>query len=145
MTDESTITEFLLARIAEDEAVAREVRPHEYLSYRDRSELTRGDDRGYATVNATSARVLAECESKRRIVELHQTWPVLVQTEPLIERADIDDPDKFAYRAVQRLQWLTQKEYRTKFGDEPPTAPIIAEMAAVYADHPDYRDEWRTE
>ena len=139
MSAQPTITEFLLARIAERHAAAQ--RADWAMQGR---WYTDADDEVDEFVRRMSpASVIAECEAMRRIVELHQTWPVLVQTEPLIERADIDDPDKFAYRAVQRLQWMTQQEYRTKFGDEPPTAPIIAELAAIDADHPDYRDEWR--
>lgn len=52
-----SLTDFLLARIAEDEELAREaVDPH----------LSGG---GYGLVLGT--RVLAECAAKRRIVELH--------------------------------------------------------------------------
>ena len=53
-----TLTEFLMARIAEDEESAREPR---WLA------LEYGVDS--VGRNAFSARVLAECEAKRRIVE----------------------------------------------------------------------------
>jgi len=56
----TTLSDFLLAQIAEDEAVAREADaadiqtvPHEHVA------------------RWNPARVLAECESKRRIVVLH--------------------------------------------------------------------------
>lgn len=67
-----TLTEFLLARIAEDEAVAEAAREHEYLSAaRDASALRWvRDSLGYGTVFANSGRVLAECQAKRRIVEM---------------------------------------------------------------------------
>lgn len=35
------------------------------------------------------------------------------------------------------------QEYRAKFGDEPPTTPVLRALAPPYADHPDYRDEWK--
>jgi len=91
MTD---LTEFLLARIAEDEAVAMEARPEEYLSTRDRSGLRPGLTNGYAHVECTSGRVLAECDAKRQLIEL--------------------------------------------------TIPYVNKLLALpYADHPDYRSEWR--
>lgn len=66
----TTLTEFLLARIAEDKAMAREARLEEYLTTRDSSGLLVGMRDGYAHVVATSGRVLAECESKRAVVGL---------------------------------------------------------------------------
>lgn len=131
-----TITEFLLARIAEDEAEA--VRVHDI-----ECSIHRGfaDDRGDCDCH-DPARVLAECEAKRRIVEMHQSWPVLVEQPPVFEPIDAD-PSSLAMRASQQLAWLTDQEYRDRFGTEPPTAPMIAALAAVYADHPDYHEAWR--
>ena len=40
------------------------------------------------------------------------------------------------------MMWLTEQEYVKKFGEAPPTAPMIRTLAAVYKDHPDYRPEW---
>lgn len=94
-----TITEFLEARIAEDEALAQTIQE-------------RGEWRGIQVNAATEtavhverwhpARVLAECAAKRAILEVCDDggpWP-----------SDIDR--------------------------------IHSALAAVYADHPDYRDEW---
>jgi hypothetical protein len=59
-----TLAEFLLARITEDEAVARSVEPD------DRHGYERVDDHaGYVILSVDPTRVLAECEAKRRIVE----------------------------------------------------------------------------
>lgn len=121
-----TLTEFLLARVAEDEADARlAVRCHEP-----------GEPWGWDTVPGDGlhiarwdpARVLAECEAKRRIVELHT----------------VD--------GTVRLRSTDEKVYvcRTcSLEDEPPSGPMewpcdtLRALAAVYADHPDYRDEWK--
>lgn len=110
-----TITEFLLARIAEDEAAV----PY-------RPAPTVGDDvlaqideaqHGYralkpGVLTVTTARVLAECEAKRRIVEGHaETW-------------DLGREDY--------LEGVWRSEDHT-----------IRVLASVYADHPDFQDEWR--
>lgn len=64
-----TITDFLLARIAEDEALAGAVEADNFSQ----GPIGTGDDpwpseRAFAE-HLTPARVLAECEAKRRIVE----------------------------------------------------------------------------
>lgn len=88
----SDLTEFLLARIAEDEA-----------------SLPEGFDCWYPP-----ERYAAECEAKRRIVEdfeiLHADYGVT------------HDPSTEA----RRFQALI----------------AAARLASVYADHPDYREEW---
>lgn len=98
-----TVTEFLLARIAEDEAVA-----HKAEHFRQgQLWVVTGMDNAVG-VNYNPARVLAECEAKRRIVGLH-TASVRAVSEGLSAQTR---------RACQAL-------------------------AAVYADHEDYRQEWR--
>lgn len=58
-----TLADFLLACIAEDEAKAREIHPD---AVRDP-----WIHPGCAAVHYEQARVLAECEAKRRIVQMH--------------------------------------------------------------------------
>lgn len=86
-----TLTEFLLARIAEDEATANNVT---------RFEVRDGIPGKYVIKD----RVLAECEAKRRIIGY---------------LPPVDGPGRDWYR----------------FG--------LLQMASVYADHPDFREEWR--
>jgi hypothetical protein len=90
-----TLTEFLLARIAEDEQVARD-------EYRCNTDL-----------RWTPVRVLAECETKRRVITFC--------------RGDMDP-------AV---------ELDLRIEDERDAAMVLRLMATLYADHPDYREEWR--
>jgi len=123
-----TITEFLLARIAEDEAVAKRV--GNAKMYRD--DLGRGwiegplghvaitDGRRDIPVAEAAlldhlghnmpGRVLAECEAKRRIVEL--SW-----------------------------HHLGEDDYG--WGMEEAKRQVLVLLALPYADHPDYREEWR--
>lgn len=145
-----TLEEFLRERIAEDEAVAREVEEKtrrtgrglpDYYEHATTSaaEIIWDVDYGQGGYTITAARVLAECEAKLRILELHESWPVLVET-PLRTEFNVET---FAARAAQQIAWQTTQEYRKRFGDEPPTSPILRAMALPYADHPDYREEWR--
>ena len=112
----TTLTEFLLARIAEDEAPSRvRVRPEfvnrvVYLStgYAEGSQrmldgkvMTEEEWAAITEPVPPTARVLAECDAKRRIVEMAV--------------------DGYEYNPNPTLRYL----------------------AAVYADHPDYREEWR--
>lgn len=97
-----TLTEFLLARIAEDEEYVRGIAP---------------------------ARVLAEFAAHRRIVELHAVSES-VETSgwtkgvPYFRCAACDDVDG---------------------GCEVAGCNTLRALAAVYADHPQFRQDWRRE
>lgn len=113
------LTDFLLARIAEDEALASAVGPEPTVRTSD------------AAVTAFLEvwhpdRVLAECEAKRRIVDWHR----------LVDGLDDDDnpvrgcPNCIASGAV--APYLIAGPCLT-----------IRLLALPYADHKDYREEWR--
>jgi len=123
-----TLTEFLLARIAEDWADARDayyegqrwVPEEEAVVAADRDldpvlYLDRKRDATHAA-NWSPARVLAECEARRRIVELEPT-----ETP--------DDLDGFT------REW--------ELGQAAALGSVLSLLALPYADHPDYREEWR--
>lgn len=124
------LTDFLLARIAEDEAVARQVQkkvddgpsPLGYFEDAEGSSASAYFDRDYhqGGYTITAARVLAECEAKRRVVSNAIT---------LNNQADAmgdDEPNHASFRG-QALAWRVALRF----------------LALPYADHPDYRDEWR--
>ena len=125
------LTDFLLARIAEDEAAARGAADHW------------GDLIAAYAYGATEAfgerhdpaRVLAECEAKQRIVERAKaTWADVFANNPLM-----DHPG-------QRVGEYSASEYRDLYGEEEPPwwlASDLRDLAAVYADHPDFQEEWR--
>ncbi len=109
-----TLAEFLLARIAEDEVVAREV-----PGPPDEKGLSWWGEYGHLSVSP--ARVLAECAVKRQIV---QDW---LDAESLaVETVRFSQATAVIYSAIQG-------------GMEAP----VRRLAALYADHPDYRQEWR--
>lgn len=129
MTD---LTDFLLARIAEDEAVAKAAIEDDggedegfsgqygYLTGRTGSPLDHkpsfGDDAArLITRFAVPARVLAECKAKRQVVEL--------------------------YRGVSKDARETRDELCC--AGEAYLHDALRVLALPYADHPDYRNEWR--
>lgn len=159
-----TLTEFLLARIAEDEDAATAATPGpwqwEHCDWKDEcdGECVEGQDWGHHGPDLVSAvvdpefnlpadvissigydsdqvlvkqsdgahiarhdpaRVLAECAAKRRIVERHGA---------------LDEDECPGCGAYLDGTW------RTGPGE---LCPDLAALASVYADHPDYREEWR--
>jgi hypothetical protein len=146
-----TITDFLMQRIAEDEAAARaalghlvadpdETRWHAFQvdyegigvypwpddgdeTWRQRTPVTRQITRW------SPARVLAECEAKRRIVEEHAAEDarmLLARGEPQWECRVCASGDR--WEGYFRHDW---------------PCDTIRILAAVYADHDQFREEWR--
>lgn len=158
-----TITEFLEARIAEDEAAARAAKPAPWYVDDEEQTVRAREYAGEIMFDRSTecraewaetfkrdaefiarhdpARVLAECAAKRAIIKQHEEWPVLVEKKPEF-REDATDPQNMAYRVTQEMAWLTEREYVKRFGVEAPTTNMILALATVYADHPDYRQEW---
>lgn len=104
-----TLTDFLLARIAEDDAngwVSSGLRAEPY----------------------SRTRAHLECEAKRRIVEkLERRW----------DEADAaaEDPNLSV-----RERGSMNRMYSSQATG---LASAVRALAEVYADHPDYREEWR--
>jgi hypothetical protein len=118
-----TLTEFLLARIAEDQTEAGAVLADTYYdwgSYMDDAGMYHTSAAHFAARH-DPARVLAECEAKRRIVNDWQT---------LTDR--VDDQR----RPLHLFDPVTSMLLKA-------TEPWLRHLATVYAGHPDYREEWR--
>ena len=154
-----TLTEFLLARIAEDEAVARAAierdgdhwateslghdgsringtvdkgNPRAYSGspelWDDEGALGMRDETAAHIARWDPARVLAECEAKRRIVELHEdggNYSIGGYGGPVV-----------TYIACSMCG--TAGEY-----DEPWPCGTLRLLALPYVNHPDYQEEWR--
>lgn len=117
-----TLTEFLLARVAEDEAVAGETHgEHRWIEpddiHGDSWVITEGDVEFVAYM--TPDRVLAECEAKRRIVEMHKPYRRIIGVgcDVCIGSAPFPFPDH--------------------------PCPTLRLLALPYAGHPDYDEEWK--
>jgi len=104
-----SLTEFLLARIAEDEARAR---PMWELKVRQRIIGVPIEPRSWPTPD----RVLAEVEAKRQIVHLHSGPDYWKSPDFHLCVDSMTDNDE---------------------------CETLHALAMPYADHPDFRDEWR--
>jgi len=127
-----TLTEFLLARIAEDEDVARSadtgarwepvalgVLGHPRNGYMVAEQVE--TEQGMHIARHDPARVLAECEAKRRIMEAAD------------EATGLDMQVDGEFRVGARDE--TAEPY---IGDV-----ILRALALPYADHPDHDEAWR--
>lgn len=112
------LTDFLLARIEEDEALALAVDPRLASS-----SANRGSPHPPGTATYIGAlgvrRVLAECEAKRRIIEEANTAAAAAE---VLHRLGQDDPAIASEATVMR--------------------EVLRVLATPYADHPDSSDFW---
>lgn len=113
----SDLTEFLLARLAEDEAESQRAGNGDTDMSWGAGEIT-----GYGmAVILDHGRALLECEVKRRIVDLH--------------------PIRYRGYSEQKITEVEPRTVRTS--NIPVIDPELRLLALLYADHPDYREEWR--
>lgn len=112
-----TLTEFLLARIADDEALAHFIIDGDHwhgIGVNSATEVATHITRQRPT------RVLAECEAKRRIVE---------RASRDIAAADAKAPDQIT------------RPFDAGAAHE--AYNVLLDLARIWADHPDFREEWR--
>jgi hypothetical protein len=119
----ASIAEFLEARLAEDEALAvaasvslhgeRHTKKWDYASYVLSSERDATEAQDKFIAEWWPARVLAECAAKRDLIKL------------AAQAGTLDD--------LQANQDI---------GFDDIEQSMLEALAAVYADHPDYRQEW---
>lgn len=117
----SDLTDFLLARIAEDEEAAGALAADGHREADGRVLSVSGTGVDWPD-RWNPARVLAECEAKRRIVET-----------AVHLRAEQD----------QHFGTPVTTEVAVAIGASSAADIIVKCLAVVYADHPDYREEWR--
>lgn len=130
-----TLVDFLLARIAEDEAKARAATPSPWLPH-DQGWVDAGgewiicapyhgldisDQDAEHVTRWQPARVLAECDARRRIVELHGF--------------------DFAVPIDADSSWEEDTVCRADQAEWP--CDTLRLLALPYADHPEYDEAWR--
>jgi hypothetical protein len=126
-----SLPDFLLARIAEDEAKVEFMRQEEARAL-GTSPLFDGPSMkalGGIDIFVSPDRWRAECDASRRIIELHRNYQVAMGEPDLAEECVICRNDDY---------WLG--------GDGLPEdypCRTLRALALPYADHPDYRPEWR--
>jgi len=122
----TTLTEFLRARIAEDEAVFKAWRHEPWTPMHEDS--ANGLDADHDGPMIHPGRVRAECEAKRQIVALHQS-----------RYASPSCRECGGYTATaSEVAGIVHHGYLT-----PWPCPTVRLLALAYADHPDYLPEWK--
>lgn len=115
-----TLTDFLLARIAEDE-VAAGACPVGYTATAVPEHVLDHFE------NWSPQRVLAECDAKRHVIE---------ECRGLINSFGDWDAEPGTSGTVAMWDNVSRRERSQARGR-------LLAYAAIYADHPDYRQEWR--
>lgn len=81
-----------------------------------------------------------------KIVEQHKKWVVAIQSPTTFTTMDDYDPlsvDHFLMKATHQITFLTEEKYREQIGSEPPTAPMIKTIAAIWKNHRDYQENFK--
>lgn len=124
----TTITEFLLARITEDEAAAGRVFAHDSQIY----ELahyegcdSQREHVPYPCDCGLTARIIADCKAKRMIVE----W--CSQRNQIYVGTLGGAPDAARSEDFVRGELIHVAD-----------SVVLRHLAEVYADHPDFRETW---
>jgi hypothetical protein len=94
------------------------------------------------------ARVLSECAAKRAIIGLHtsETWsvPGPPPGDPHTYITESDNPNEVRVkRGGTFIGKISRAEFFERMGaTKNPPAKELRALAAVYADHPDYDEDW---
>ena len=122
------IVEFLRARLDEDEAAARKASPGGWT---------------FGTVESVAGGMLYD--ETRTIGDVYYEQPRdhdgSIVRHLLSDEANANGTHIARHDPARVLREVKAKREILKHYD-PPAAPFIRAMAAVYSDHPDYRDEW---
>lgn len=129
------LTDFLLARIADDEGAAQ---GETVMNDADRARYgwppigrnggsTLWVDSDRCSIVVSNERVLAECEAKRRLVALHRPWGFEYGGGEGCQRCV--SPDDYTVTALPDVERF-------------PCETLVL-LALPYADHEDFPEEWR--
>lgn len=131
----NTMIEFLLARIAERELLARDL-AHQAGGGLPLVTLNGGGTLLQELIDP--ARILADCKAKRALIA-HETRMRRIDNDaPYTEM----DPDRIRLVTGEVLEGAEYSEFIEKWSQPIIDTPILRILASVDADHPDYRPEW---
>ncbi|MEU0133386.1 DUF6221 family protein [Streptomyces sp. NPDC006296] len=123
------LLDFLRARLQDDEDYARNA----YADHNDAGPKWYEQWSGALNIGEEEDLVLTNDSAISRHMERHDPARVLAEVEA--KRALLDDYERFV--AERRRMMGGWDSY-------PETSPVLTAFATVYADHPDYRSEWRS-
>lgn len=86
---------------------------------------------------------LADVEAKQKILDLHEQWPLLLETPPAMEMQPHMPGEQWVAHFTQQIDWVTTQQYRRRFGDDPPTGPIVRALLQPYAWRDDFDPAWK--
>lgn len=77
------------------------------------------------------------------VLEMHRGWPILVHTEPQVDVVAGDDYlGQVKMQMTQQMDFVIHEEYVRRFGSEPPTTPMLRQIATIWYKHPDFNQDW---
>lgn len=78
------------------------------------------------------------------ILKIHDaTWQVLVQEPLALQKIEtVADFNTVSYQLRQNIEWHTRDSYIKRFGQDPPTNPIVLNLARIWKAHSDFQDKW---
>lgn len=124
------IVRFLNDRLDEDEAVARRSKADDAMNPNLRIPA--------GWVDGVADRVLREVEAKRRIIAMHH----LAELECPQSEGDYRCCEEYTCQCqIDALDLQDAMDVRDQHAEWP--CQTVRALAAVYADHPEYREEWR--
>lgn len=126
------LVEFLRARLDEDEQSARAATAGPWYVDDIDQELRTADV--YSADGRVTSAYTEPCCSVEDATHMARHDPARVLVEVEAKRRIIDEYERYAAERRRAMGgWDSYSE----------VSPILAALAAVYADHPDYRQEWR--
>lgn len=126
-----TIADFLLARLAEDEAAAREAGADGMTGHRWKHAPENVYEELQRTVLASSARILREVEAKRRVVEACRPVYPVVYRESVRRLCEERGDELVPVEAFGGPVWPSESAEAT-----------LRALVSVYADHEDFDAGW---
>jgi hypothetical protein len=82
--------------------------------------------------------------SMLEIVKVHDAiWPILTQEPPELQKVEtVSDFHTVAYQMRQNIEWHTRDSYVKRFGQDPPTNPIVLSLARIWKTHDNFQPAW---